>query len=83
MADGSAMAAVKVLVVDDDPAIGDYMATFLGKDGFTSARAVEAQKDAQKLATRIEAALRDDSAPELDWQQLPVVQPMLLKMNSL
>ena len=28
-------AAVKVLVVDDDPAIGEYMETFLGKDGFS------------------------------------------------
>ncbi len=31
----------------------------LGKDGFTSARSVEVQKDAQKLAVRIESALRD------------------------
>ena len=31
----------------------------LGKDGFTSARSAEVQKDAQRLAGRIESALRD------------------------
>ena len=30
-----------------------------GKDGFVSARSVEVQKDAQKLANRLEAAMRD------------------------
>ncbi|HBQ14658.1 MAG TPA: two-component system response regulator, partial [Myxococcales bacterium] len=29
-----AIPAVRVLVVDDDPAICDYMETFLAKDGF-------------------------------------------------
>jgi uncharacterized protein YkwD len=33
-----------------------------GKDGFVSARSVEVQKDAQKLATRLEAAMRDKNA---------------------
>ncbi|KQV50012.1 flagellar biosynthesis protein FlhA [Massilia sp. Root335] len=40
---------------------------------------VKAPDDSNVAA--IEAALRDDRAPELDWQQLPVVQPISITVG--
>ncbi|MCA9610273.1 MAG: response regulator [Myxococcales bacterium] len=44
-----AIPAVRVLVVDDDPAICDYMETFLAKDGFE----VTARTDPEKVEKEI------------------------------
>jgi len=49
-------------------------AAALGYVGWKLTREVKAP-DTSGVAA-IEAALRDDRAPELDWQQLPVVQPI-------
>jgi len=49
-------------------------AAALGYVGYKMTREVKAPSEDNVAA--IEAALRDDSAPELDWQQLPVVQPI-------
>ncbi|QJD99019.1 flagellar biosynthesis protein FlhA [Massilia forsythiae] len=49
-------------------------AAALGYVGWRLSREVKAPDDAGVAA--IEAALRDERAPELDWQQLPVVQPI-------
>jgi len=49
-------------------------AAVLGYVGWKLTREVKAPDDAGVAA--IEAALRDEGAPELDWQQLPVVQPI-------
>lgn len=62
-------AAVKVLVVDDDPAIGEYMETFLGKDGFT----VKTQSD----PTAVEADVKNGG------YHLVVLDLMMPKMDGL
>ncbi|ALK96062.1 flagellar biosynthesis protein FlhA [Massilia sp. WF1] len=49
-------------------------AAALGYVGWKLTREVK-EPETENLAA-IEAALRDDRAPELDWQQLPVVQPI-------
>jgi flagellar biosynthesis protein FlhA len=49
-------------------------AAALGYVGWKLTREIKAPDSAGVAA--IEAALRDDRAPELDWQQLPVVQPI-------
>jgi flagellar biosynthesis protein FlhA len=49
-------------------------AALLGYVGWRLSRVVKAPNDDGVAA--IEAALRDERAPELDWQQLPVVQPI-------
>jgi flagellar biosynthesis protein FlhA len=49
-------------------------AAALGYAGWKLTREIKAP-DTENIAA-IEAALRDDRAPELDWQQLPVVQPI-------
>jgi flagellar biosynthesis protein FlhA len=49
-------------------------AAALGYVGWKLTREIKAPETAGVAA--IEAALRDDRAPELDWQQLPVVQPI-------
>jgi flagellar biosynthesis protein FlhA len=49
-------------------------AAALGYVGWKLTREVKAPDEAGVAA--IEAALRDDRAPDLDWQQLPVVQPI-------
>jgi flagellar biosynthesis protein FlhA len=49
-------------------------AAALGYVGWKLTREIKAPDTAGVAA--IEAALRDDRAPELDWQQLPVVQPI-------
>jgi flagellar biosynthesis protein FlhA len=46
----------------------------LGYVGYRMSKQVLAPDDAGVAA--IEAALKDERAPELDWQQLPVVQPI-------
>ena len=46
----------------------------LGYVGYRLSKQVKAPNDAGVAA--IEAALKDERAPELDWQQLPVVQPI-------
>jgi flagellar biosynthesis protein FlhA len=46
----------------------------LGYAGYRLTRQVK-EPDRDSVAA-IEAALRDDRAPDLDWQQLPVVQPI-------
>jgi flagellar biosynthesis protein FlhA len=46
----------------------------LGYVGYRMSKQVMAPDDAGVAA--IEAALKDERAPELDWQQLPVVQPI-------
>lgn len=47
--------------------------------GWTMARRVAAPIDAD--VAKIEAALRDERAPELDWQALPVVQPVTVAVG--
>ncbi|MGJ7914847.1 flagellar biosynthesis protein FlhA [Massilia sp. LXY-6] len=49
-------------------------ASVLGYVGWRLTREVKAP--AEESVAAIEAALRDDRVPELDWQQLPVVQPI-------
>jgi flagellar biosynthesis protein FlhA len=49
-------------------------AAVLGYVGWRLTREVRAPDEAGVAA--IEAALRDERVPELDWQQLPVVQPV-------
>jgi flagellar biosynthesis protein FlhA len=52
----------------------------LGYVGFRLAREEVKAPDESSVAA-IEAALRDDRAPELDWQQLPVVQPISITVG--
>lgn len=47
--------------------------------GWTMARRVAAPIDTD--VAKIEAALRDERAPELDWQALPVVQPVTVAVG--
>jgi len=54
-------------------------AAALGYVGWKLTREVKAPDTAGVAA--IEAALRDERAPELDWQQLPVVQPIAVAVG--
>ncbi|WP_036164629.1 flagellar biosynthesis protein FlhA [Massilia sp. 9096] len=51
----------------------------LGYVGFRLSTQVKAPADTNVAA--IEAALRDEKVPELDWQQLPVVQPITVAVG--
>jgi flagellar biosynthesis protein FlhA len=51
----------------------------LGYVGYRLTREVKAP-DRESVAA-IEAALRDDRVPDLDWQQLPVVQPITVAVG--
>jgi flagellar biosynthesis protein FlhA len=55
-------------------------AAALGYVGFRLAKEEVKAPDESSVAA-IEAALRDDRAPELDWQQLPVVQPISITVG--
>ncbi|WP_075794962.1 flagellar biosynthesis protein FlhA [Massilia putida] len=55
-------------------------AAALGYVGFRLAKEEVKAPDETSVAA-IEAALRDDRAPELDWQQLPVVQPISITVG--
>jgi flagellar biosynthesis protein FlhA len=55
-------------------------AAALGYVGFRLAKEEVKAPDDSGVAA-IEAALRDDGAPELDWQQLPVVQPITITVG--
>jgi flagellar biosynthesis protein FlhA len=55
-------------------------AAALGYVGFRLAKEEVKAPDESGVAA-IEAALRDDRAPELDWQQLPVVQPISITVG--
>jgi flagellar biosynthesis protein FlhA len=55
-------------------------AAALGYVGFKLAKEEVKGPDETSVAA-IEAALRDDRAPELDWQQLPVVQPISITVG--
>ena len=55
-------------------------AAALGYVGFRLAKEEVKAPDESSVAA-IEAALRDDRAPELDWQQLPVVQPITITVG--
>jgi flagellar biosynthesis protein FlhA len=52
----------------------------IGYVGWRLAREQVAPPDESNVAA-IEAALRDDRVPELDWQQLPVVQPISITVG--
>jgi len=54
-------------------------AAALGYVGWKMTREVK-EPDVQDVAA-IEAALRDDRVPDLDWQQLPVVQPLSIAVG--
>jgi flagellar biosynthesis protein FlhA len=55
-------------------------AAAIGYVGFRLAKEEVKAPDESSMAA-IEAALRDDRAPELDWQQLPVVQPITITVG--
>jgi flagellar biosynthesis protein FlhA len=55
-------------------------AAAIGYVGWRLAREQVAPPDESNVAA-IEAALRDDRVPELDWQQLPVVQPISITVG--
>jgi flagellar biosynthesis protein FlhA len=55
-------------------------AAALGYVGFRLSKEEVKAPDESGVAA-IEAALRDDRAPELDWQQLPVVQPISITVG--
>jgi flagellar biosynthesis protein FlhA len=55
-------------------------AAAIGYVGWKLAREQVAPPDESNMAA-IEAALRDDRVPELDWQQLPVVQPISITVG--
>ena len=55
-------------------------AAAIGYVGWKLAREQVAPPDESNVAA-IEAALRDDRVPELDWQQLPVVQPIAITVG--
>jgi flagellar biosynthesis protein FlhA len=55
-------------------------AAAIGYVGWKLAREQVAPPDESNVAA-IEAALRDDRVPELDWQQLPVVQPITITVG--
>jgi flagellar biosynthesis protein FlhA len=54
-------------------------AAAIGYVGYRLSREIKAPDDGAVAA--IEAALRDDRAPDLDWQQLPVVQPISITVG--
>jgi flagellar biosynthesis protein FlhA len=54
-----------------------FFMTFAGVLGYVAYRqAREVREPDRDSVAAIEAALRDDRVPDLDWQQLPVVQPI-------
>jgi flagellar biosynthesis protein FlhA len=54
-----------------------FFMTFAGVLGYVGYRMTrEIKAPSEESVAAIEAALRDDRAPDLDWQQLPVVQPI-------
>jgi flagellar biosynthesis protein FlhA len=54
-----------------------FFFTFAGVLGYVGYRLTrEIKEPSQESVAAIEAALRDDRVPDLDWQQLPVVQPI-------
>ncbi len=55
-------------------------AAAIGYVGWKLAREQVAPPDESNVAA-IEAALREDRVPELDWQQLPVVQPIAITVG--
>jgi flagellar biosynthesis protein FlhA len=55
-------------------------AAAIGYVGYRLAKEEVKAPDETSVAA-IEAALRDDRAPELDWQQLPVVQPISITVG--
>jgi flagellar biosynthesis protein FlhA len=55
-------------------------AAALGYVGFKLSKEEVKAPDESSVAA-IEAALRDDRAPELDWEQLPVVQPISITVG--
>jgi flagellar biosynthesis protein FlhA len=55
-------------------------AAAIGYVGFRLSKEEVKAPDDSGIAA-IEAALRDDRAPELDWQQLPVVQPISITVG--
>ncbi|MCS0582418.1 flagellar biosynthesis protein FlhA [Massilia pinisoli] len=55
-------------------------ASALGYVGFRLSKEEVKAPDESSMSA-IEAALRDDRAPELDWQQLPVVQPISITVG--
>jgi flagellar biosynthesis protein FlhA len=55
-------------------------AAAIGYVGWRLAREQVAPPDESNVAA-IEAALRDDRVPDLDWQQLPVVQPISITVG--
>jgi flagellar biosynthesis protein FlhA len=59
-----------------------FFFTFAGVLGYVGYRLTREIKepDSESVAA-IEAALRDDRAPDLDWQQLPVVQPITVAVG--
>jgi flagellar biosynthesis protein FlhA len=54
-------------------------AAALGYVGYRLSREVKEPDDGNVAA--IEAALRDEGAPDLDWQALPVVQPLMVAVG--
>jgi flagellar biosynthesis protein FlhA len=54
-----------------------FFFTFAGVLGYVAYRMTRQVKEPDRESVAaIEAALRDDRVPDLDWQQLPVVQPI-------
>jgi flagellar biosynthesis protein FlhA len=59
-----------------------FFFTFAGVLGYVGYRLTrEIKEPDQESVAAIEAALRDDRAPDLDWQQLPVVQPITVAVG--
>jgi flagellar biosynthesis protein FlhA len=59
-----------------------FFFTFAGVLGYVGYRLTrEVKEPDRESVAAIEAALRDDRAPDLDWQQLPVVQPITVAVG--
>ena len=60
-----------------------YFMVFAGAIGYVGFRLAREEVKApdESSVAAIEAALRDDRVPELDWQQLPVVQPISITVG--
>jgi flagellar biosynthesis protein FlhA len=60
-----------------------YFIVFAAAIGYVAWRLAREEVKApdESSVAAIEAALRDDRAPELDWQQLPVVQPISITVG--
>jgi flagellar biosynthesis protein FlhA len=60
-----------------------YFIVFAAAIGYVAWRLAREDVKApdESSVAAIEAALRDDRAPELDWQQLPVVQPISITVG--